>query len=121
MPVRSRALRYATRSPITFVIYLAVVDTSAVLSVGLIIGITAPGGHKASLLGSSLVSLVCYHIMVALGEMGVHLLHKRGFVDYAIRSVGPAFGFALGWNYLVKHLIATANSTNTVGAMVNIG
>ena len=55
--------------------------------------------------------------MVALGEMGLYLLHKRGFVDYAIRSVGPAFGSALSWNYFVKHLIAIANSTNTVGAV----
>ena len=29
--------------------------------------------------------------MVALGEMAAHLLYKKGFVDYAIRSVEPAF------------------------------
>ena len=59
--------------------------------------------------------------MVALGEMAAHLLYKKGFVDYGIRSVEPAFGFALGWNYLMKHLIATANSANAVGPVINIG
>jgi amino acid permease len=59
--------------------------------------------------------------MVALGEMAAHLLHMKGFVGYAIHSVDPAFGLALGCNYLMKHLIATANSANAVGAVINIG
>ena len=40
--------------------------------------------------------------MVALGEMSAYLPHKKGFPGYATRFVDPAFGFALGWNYLMK-------------------
>lgn len=40
--------------------------------------------------------------MLALGEMSAYLPHKKGFPGYATRFVDPAFGFALGWNYLMK-------------------
>lgn len=42
--------------------------------------------------------------MVALGEMSAYLPHKKGFPGYATRFVDPAFGFALGWNYLLKYV-----------------
>lgn len=41
-------------------------------------------------------------VMVALGEMSAYLPHKKGFAGYATRFVDPAFGFALGFNYLFK-------------------
>ena len=42
-------------------------------------------------------------VMIALGEMSAYLPHKKGFAGYATRYVDPAFGFALGWNYLFKY------------------
>ena len=41
-------------------------------------------------------------VMIALGEMSAYLPHKKGFPGYATRFVDPAFGFARGWNYLMK-------------------
>ena len=35
--------------------------------------------------------------------MSAYLPHKKGFAGYATRFVDPAFGFALGWNYLMKY------------------
>jgi len=67
------------------------------------------------LLGYSFVGVVCYLVMVALGEMAAYLPHKKG---YATRFVDPAFGFALGWNYLVKYLIVTPNNINAAGAVI---
>ena len=40
--------------------------------------------------------------MVALGEISAYIPHKKGFSGYGTRFVDPAFGFALGWNYLMK-------------------
>lgn len=42
-------------------------------------------------------------VLVALAEMSAYLPHKKGFAGYATRFVDPAFGFALGWNYLFKY------------------
>ncbi len=50
--------------------------------------------------------------MVALGEMSAYLPHKKGFPGYSTRFVDPAFGFALGWNYLLKY-VATALETSS--------
>lgn len=43
-------------------------------------------------------------VMAALGEMSAYMPHKKGFAGYATRFVDPAFGFALGWNYLFKYV-----------------
>ena len=49
---------------------------------------------------------VCvFIVMVALGEMGAWLPSKKHFPGYATRFVDPAFGFALGWNYLMKFVL----------------
>jgi len=88
---------------------------------GLIIGsgtALVRGGPLGILLGYSFVGLVCYLVMVALGEMAAYLPHKKGFAGYAARFVDPAFGFALGWNYLMKYLIVTPNNINAAGAVI---
>lgn len=72
---------------------------------GLIIGsgtALVNGGPLGIFLGYCFVGFVCYMVMVALGEMASYLPHKKGFPGYATRFVDPAFGFALGWNYLLK-------------------
>ena len=56
--------------------------------------------------------------MVSLGEMSAYIPHKRGFAGYATRFVDPAVGFALGYNYLMKYLIATPNNVNAAGAVL---
>ena len=60
------------------------------------------GGPLGIFLGYSFVGFVCYLVMVALGEMSAYLPHKKGFPGYATRFVDPSFGFALGWNYVLK-------------------
>lgn len=57
-------------------------------------------------------------VMVALGEMSAYLPHKKGFAGYATRFVDPAFGFALGANYLCKYLITTPNNINAAGVVI---
>lgn len=86
---------------------------------GLIIGsgtALVRGGPLGILLGWSFVGLVCYLVMVALGEMAAYLPIKSGFAGYATRFVDPAFGFAVGWNYLVclKHLTLFSIQRNMI-------
>lgn len=64
------------------------------------------------------MGIVCYFVMIALGEMGAYLPHKKGFAGYATRYVDPAFGFALGYNYLFKYFVQTTNNVNAAGAVV---
>jgi len=64
------------------------------------------------------MGVICYLVMIALGEMAAYLPHRKGFAGYGARFVDPAFGFALGWNYLLKYLIVTPNNINAAGAVV---
>ncbi|KAI9459487.1 dicarbixylic amino acid permease [Lactarius psammicola] len=100
---------------------ISMIALGGAVGTGLIIGsgtALVRGGPLGILLGYSFVGLVCYLVMVALGEMAAYLPHKKGFAGYAARFVDPAFGFALGWNYLMKYLIVTPNNINAAGAVI---
>lgn len=76
------------------------------------------GGPLGLCLGFLFVGLICFLTLAALGEMTAYLPHKRGFAGYATRFVDPAVGFALGWIYLLKYLIAPASNINAAGIVM---
>ncbi|KAF8452725.1 dicarboxylic amino acid permease [Boletus edulis BED1] len=91
------------------------------LGTGLIIGsgtALVRGGPLGLWFGYSFMGFICYLVMISLGEMGAYLPHKKGFAGYATRYVDPAFGFALGYNYLFKYFVQTTNNVNAAGAVV---
>lgn len=45
------------------------------------------------LIGYCLMGFIVYIVMVALGEMGAWLPHKKSFSGYASRFVDPALGY----------------------------
>jgi amino acid transporter len=100
---------------------ISMIALGGAVGTGLIIGsgtALVKGGPLGLLLGYTYVGLVCYLVMVSLGEMASFLPHKKGFAGYATRFVDPALGFALGWNYLMKYLIVTPNNINAAGVVV---
>jgi len=100
---------------------ISMIALGGAIGTGLIIGsgtALVRGGPLGILLGYSFVGLVCYLVMVALGEMSAYLPHKKGFPGYATRFVDPAFGFALGWNYVMKYLVVTPNNINACGVVI---
>ncbi|KAG2051886.1 dicarboxylic amino acid permease [Suillus hirtellus] len=100
---------------------ISMITLGGSLGTGLIIGsgtALVRGGPLGLWFGYSFMGLVCYFVMISLGEMGAYLPHKKGFAGYATRYVDPAFGFALGWNYVFKYFIQTTNNVNAAGAVV---
>ncbi|GAA6061863.1 hypothetical protein JCM10212_001296 [Sporobolomyces blumeae] len=100
------------------------------IGTGLVIGSGAgltKGGPVGLLLAYIVMGIMCFGVMVSLGEMATYLRallildlalihpHKKGFGGYASRFVDPSMGFALGWNYLMKYLVVTPNNV-TAGA-----
>lgn len=43
--------------------------------------------------------------MLALGEMAATYPVAGAFYDYAVRFIDPAWGFAIGWNYVINWLV----------------
>ncbi|CCL99148.1 uncharacterized protein FIBRA_01163 [Fibroporia radiculosa] len=100
---------------------ISMIALGGAIGTGLIIGsgtALVRGGPLGIFLGYLFVGFVCYLVMVALGEMCAYLPHKKGFSGYATRFVDPAFGFALGWNYVLKYLIVAPNNINAAGVVV---
>ncbi len=80
------------------------------IGTGLIIGTgsaLANGGPAALLIAYTLMGLVVYTVMVALGEMGAWLPIKKSFSGYATRFVDPALG------YVVLDETSRADAANT--------
>lgn len=66
------------------------------IGTGLIIGSGTAlknGGPGSMLIGYVLMGFIVYIVMVALGEMGAWLPHKKSFSGYASRFVDPALGY----------------------------
>lgn len=90
------------------------------IGTGLIIGTgtTLKFGPGSLLVGYVLMGFVVYIVMVALGEMGAWLPHKKSFSGYASRFVDPAMGFATGWNYFFKYVIVLPNNLTATGIIL---
>jgi len=100
---------------------ISMIALGGAVGTGLIIGsgtALVRGGPLGLFLGYSFMGLVCYMVMIALGEMAAYLPHKKGFAGYSTRFVDPALGFALGYNYLFKYLIVTPNNINAAGIVI---
>ncbi|KAK3368707.1 amino acid permease/ SLC12A domain-containing protein [Podospora didyma] len=90
------------------------------IGTGLVIGTgtSLKFGPGSLLVGYVLMGFVVYIVMVALGEMGAWLPHKKSFSGYASRFVDPAMGFATGWNYFFKYVIVLPNNLTASGIIL---
>lgn len=55
------------------------------------------------------MGIVCFSVLLSLGEMSTKFPSKKGFAGHATRCVDPAFGFATALVYLCKYLILSPN------------
>ncbi|EYB23453.1 hypothetical protein FG05_11458 [Fusarium graminearum] len=80
------------------------------IGTGLVIGTGSAlsrGGPGSLLITYILIGCTVFFVMTAIGEMATFLPMNKGFGGYATRMVDPAFGFATGWNYVLKYIVAT--------------
>ncbi|KAI9053565.1 hypothetical protein LZ554_002519 [Drepanopeziza brunnea f. sp. 'monogermtubi'] len=62
------------------------------------------GGPASLLISFSLIGIMLYCTMHALGEMAVLFPVAGSFSAYSTRFLDPAWGFAMGWNYCMQWL-----------------
>ncbi|KAE8239324.1 hypothetical protein A4X06_0g8344, partial [Tilletia controversa] len=65
------------------------------------------------------MGIVCFGVLVAMGEMSAFLPHRKGFAGHAIRFVDPAWGYAVGWCYLCEYLIITPSQLNASALLLS--
>jgi amino acid transporter len=76
-------------------------------------------GPASLVIAFSLVGLMLYCTVHALGELAVLFPVAGSFSTYSTRFLDPAWGFALGWNYALLWIvilpIEIAGATSTIG------
>ncbi|GJC77583.1 dicarboxylic amino acid permease [Colletotrichum liriopes] len=92
--------------------HVTMIALGGALGTGLLIGTgsalvkTGPAGI---LIDYSIVGCIVFLVMAALGEIISYMPLSHGFGGYATRFVDPALGFATGYTYFFKYLLATPN------------
>ncbi|KAM0457033.1 hypothetical protein ACHAPV_007013 [Trichoderma viride] len=91
------------------------IGTGLVISSGTAL---SQGGPGSLLIAYLMVGGAVFFVMTGLGEMAAFLPMNKGFGGYASRMVDPAFGFATGWNYFFKYIIAMPSNLTAAGLVV---
>ncbi|EER25957.1 general amino-acid permease GAP1, putative [Coccidioides posadasii C735 delta SOWgp] len=65
----------------------------------------AIGGPASLVIAFSLVGIMVYSTIHALGEMAVLFPVAGSFSSFSTRFLDPAWGFAMGWNYALQWLV----------------
>ncbi|KAI5456578.1 amino acid permease/ SLC12A domain-containing protein [Mariannaea sp. PMI_226] len=100
--------------------HITMIAIGGAIGTGLIIGTgkaLAQAGPGSVFICYTLIGLVVFMVMAALGEMAAWLPISAGFTGYASRFCDPSLGFALGWTYWFKYIIVTPNQL-TAAALV---
>ncbi|KAH7356188.1 amino acid permease-like protein [Pyrenochaeta sp. MPI-SDFR-AT-0127] len=65
----------------------------------------ARGGPATLLIDFSLMGVMIFNVVYALGELAVMYPVSGGFYTYSTRFIDPSWGFAMGWNYVFQWAI----------------
>ena len=79
----------------------------------------ATGGPASLLIAFSLVGMMLYCTVHALGELAVLFPVAGSFSAYSTRFLDPAWGFAMGWNYALQWLITLPLEITSAAITVN--
>jgi len=62
----------------------------------------AVGGPAPLLIAFAVVGLAVWITMCALGELSTNFPVRGSFYEFSVRFISPAWGFAMGWNYVMN-------------------
>ena len=75
-------------------------------------GLFMGSGKTISLAGPGIIliyaitGVILYFVMRAMGELLLHNLNYKSFVDFSEDILGPAAGFFIGWSYWFAWIVA---------------
>ncbi|WWC88924.1 uncharacterized protein L201_003839 [Kwoniella dendrophila CBS 6074] len=91
---------------------ISMIAIGGAIGTGLVIGSgtsIARSGPGSVFVAYCIMGVVCFAVLLALGEMSTKYPTKKGFAGHATRCVDHAFGFATAVIYLCKYLILSPN------------
>ncbi|KIW88556.1 uncharacterized protein Z519_10602 [Cladophialophora bantiana CBS 173.52] len=100
--------------------HIQLMGLSGAIGTGLFVGTgsaLARAGPLGLFLGYAIYSLLVWSTFNAMGEMVVWLPVDGSFVAFAHAYLDEAWGFALGWLYIITNSLATASEVSAVAAI----
>ncbi|KAF1846019.1 amino acid permease-like protein [Cucurbitaria berberidis CBS 394.84] len=76
------------------------------------------GGPASLLIDFSLMGVMIFNVVYALGELAVMYPVSGGFYTYSSRFIDPSWGFAMGWNYVFQWAIVLPLELNVAALTV---
>lgn len=88
--------------------HLQMIALGGSIGTGLFIGsgsALATGGPASILIDFLLIGFMLFNVVNALGELAVVFPIQGSFSVYSTRFIHPAWGFAMGWNYVLQWIV----------------
>ncbi|THZ62138.1 hypothetical protein D6C85_09336 [Aureobasidium pullulans] len=111
--------------------HLSMIAIGGSIGAGLFVGsggALRSGGPASLLIGFGIMGVMIFNVVYALGELAIMYPISGGFYTYSVRFIDPAWGFAMGWNYVFQwaivlplELVVAGLTVNYWGADVNVG
>ncbi|KAL4804059.1 amino acid permease/ SLC12A domain-containing protein [Aspergillus unguis] len=101
--------------------HLQMIAIGGIIGPGLLVGsgnAFSEGGPAGVLISFSLVGIIVYFVMQALGEMATAIPVTGSFTEYAQRFVDDSLAFGLGWAYWYLWITVLANEYNAVSLVI---
>jgi len=81
-------------------------------------GALSKGGPASLFIDFSLMGVMIFNVVYALGELAVMYPVSGGFYTYSTRFIDPSWGFAMGWNYVFQWAIVLPLELQVAGLTV---
>lgn len=83
--------------------HISMIALGGTIGTGLFVGLggaLSGAGPVNTLIGYSIMGIVVWSMMIALGEVSTLFAVPGGFTHHASRFLDPSLGFAMGWTYV---------------------
>ncbi|EPX73919.1 uncharacterized protein SOCG_03136 [Schizosaccharomyces octosporus yFS286] len=88
--------------------HMQMIAIGGAIGTGLFVGSgssLANGGPASVIIDYTLIGIMMYFTVYALGELAVAYPLAGGFYTYCMRFIDPGWGFACGWNYFLNYFV----------------
>ena len=102
--------------------HLQMIAIGGSIGTGLFVGsglALSTGGPAALLIDFSIIGIMLFCVVHALGELAVLFPIAGSFSVYSTRFIDPAWGFAMGWNYVMQWLVVLPLELTAAGITIS--
>ncbi|WBW73665.1 plasma membrane amino acid transmembrane transporter Per1 [Schizosaccharomyces osmophilus] len=88
--------------------HMQMIAIGGAIGTGLFVGSgssLATGGPASVIINYTLIGIMMFCTVYALGELAVAYPLAGGFYTYCMRFIDPGWGFACGWNYFFNYFV----------------